>query len=334
MTHVCSPQAFHMLVGGLMTETGVYGIYIALVAGSIYLLADAQFNRTLYSATTMAMFILSSGVLMLDLTRVLLLRESLFFTAACVEDICPPCRLVIATPKGLVDEAIISAYLTILTAVMLMMNQVIADGVLIFRCYVLWGARKWVVIPPLVGLLANIACMLASLYYEIRLFNFLRNSNPLVTTAHHSAIMFELQILVKDLDIAHVVLSLTTNILASALIIIPIWHKAKQSHGIIYKKYLSAATICLETGSLLSFVLIILLIVELTVPRFVVGSLFWHVKQIPPEHYRFDRLFPLSSLNNSSASLRHLSSCGWVWAGASTRDRCPRMNPPTRRWAL
>ncbi|TFY56435.1 hypothetical protein EVG20_g8923 [Dentipellis fragilis] len=250
----------------------VEGLYIALVAGSTYLLTDAQSNRMLYLGTTMAMFILCSGVLMLDLTRVLLTRESLFYTAACVEDICPPCKWVVATPRGLVDEAIISCYLTILTAVMLMMNQVIADGVLIFRCYILWGARKWVVIPPLVGLLGNIACMLGSLYYEIRLFSFLRDSDPLVITSHDSPIMFELGSLVESLDVAHVVLSLATNILASAIIITPIWRKAKQSHGITYRKYLSAVTICLETGSLLSVVLIMLLIMALTVPRFVIPT--------------------------------------------------------------
>ncbi|KAA1475771.1 hypothetical protein DENSPDRAFT_445581 [Dentipellis sp. KUC8613] len=270
MTEPCSPQAFYILVGGLTIETGVYGLYAALVAVSVYLLSDAQSNRMLYMATTLAMFILCSGTLLMDLTRTILGRESLFYTGACIDGICPPCRWVTATPEGLFGEAVVASYLTILSAVMLLINQVIADSVLIFRCYILWDARKWVIVPPLAILLGNIACMLGSLYYEIQSFNFLRRSDPLIFASHRSPTIIRLENLVENLDTAHVVLSLATNIIASAIIVTPIWRKARTSDGIAYKKFFSAASICLETGSLLSLALIALLIMALTVPRFVI----------------------------------------------------------------
>ncbi|KAA1475697.1 hypothetical protein DENSPDRAFT_853169 [Dentipellis sp. KUC8613] len=135
-----------------MTQTLLFGLYVALFAGSIYILRDKQPNNRFYLTTSIAMFILCSALMLLNLTQFLLTPEFVA-NSQCIGSLCVSCTLPQTQTR--LDETIIQDFFNIILDFVFGLAQIIADGLLIFRCYVLWKEKKWIVIPPLVLLLAN-----------------------------------------------------------------------------------------------------------------------------------------------------------------------------------
>ncbi|KAJ7478658.1 hypothetical protein B0H11DRAFT_1725913, partial [Mycena galericulata] len=125
-------------------------------------------------------------------------------------------------------------------------NNIVADGLVIYRCYIVWGSNIRVIIVPSIMLLATSVCAYAAVYNFIKI---VPGQDVFATN-------------IAEWGTALFILSLTTNILVTSLIgqLIRILQQLLflrcKTHS---HKYISAVAIIIESGAIYSLSLITLL---------------------------------------------------------------------------
>jgi len=127
-------------------------------------------------------------------------------------------------------------------------NNIVADGLVIYRCYIVWGNKVKVIIVPLIMLLATTICAYAAVYNFSKITP---GENVFATN-------------IAEWGTALFSLSLATNILVTSLIagrIYWISRKTKRLLGSKHsQKYQNAVAIIVESGAIYSVSLMTLLI--------------------------------------------------------------------------
>ncbi|TFK49454.1 hypothetical protein OE88DRAFT_1737070 [Heliocybe sulcata] len=137
---------------------------------------------------------------------------------------------------------------------MLACSNLVADGLLIWRCYVLWNRRLSVIAVPFILYLAEAACGYAIAAFDVQIF-LLRSHAALEETEPPPA-WFRLSRLENAMTITFFVSSFITNVLMSSLIAFRIW-KATRGLGRRRNRYVRVASLILETGAMYSVCLLL-----------------------------------------------------------------------------
>ncbi|KIM43706.1 hypothetical protein M413DRAFT_443613 [Hebeloma cylindrosporum] len=125
------PVNLPLYVGAVLWETFLYGIYMILFAICIYILCNKKTSSWILLSSAIAMFALSSTDI--AYTYYLVFGKLMKGKSIAVRELRPKFWL----------------YIT---------NNVLADSLLLYRCYVSWGSRKIVTIGPAILLVASTAC--------------------------------------------------------------------------------------------------------------------------------------------------------------------------------
>ncbi|KAI0827051.1 hypothetical protein BC628DRAFT_1502452 [Trametes gibbosa] len=217
----------------LWVETFFYGTYAVLYAICIYILAykkgkGSPVNRPMVMATT-AMFLMSTVHVIVDLVRGL----KAFFNAE---------------QDALAYYAQIWDGLSIFKQALYATNNIVADGLVVYRCYVVWGYNWKIITVPVVMLISTTVCAYLAVY------NF--------SQVHPGDNVFASNI--AEWGTALFSLSLATNIVVTSLIATRIWWIARQASHTLGRrhaeKYKNAVAIIIESGAIYSFCLMTLLI--------------------------------------------------------------------------
>ncbi|KAG7092851.1 hypothetical protein E1B28_009165 [Marasmius oreades] len=139
-------SAEHVIIYPIVTVTVmciVYGFYIALFSHCIQLLRHGGGSRrSVYVWSTVTLFATSTGMVAVEITKVL--HESLVeFTSAKAREFGP---LYNFASHDTLKNAIY-AFGSILPII----ANVAADFILIHRCYVVWGSKKRILVPMIVA---------------------------------------------------------------------------------------------------------------------------------------------------------------------------------------
>ncbi|KAG7092855.1 hypothetical protein E1B28_009170 [Marasmius oreades] len=120
----------------------VYGFYIALFSHCMQLLRHGGLSRrSRYLWSTVTLFVASTGMVAVEITKVL--HDSVVeFTSAKTQDLQPFYNLL----KHDAVRRVIYAFAYTLPII----ANVAADFILIHRCYTVWGAKKRILIPMIV----------------------------------------------------------------------------------------------------------------------------------------------------------------------------------------
>ncbi|TFY79807.1 hypothetical protein EWM64_g4207 [Hericium alpestre] len=263
---MCGEDFYMGQIAGLWTQTLLFGFYVALFAVSIYVLRDNKTNNTYYLGTSIAMFALCATLLILNFVQILLTPD---FVAGsqCVGSLCVSCN---PGEVDRVNQAIIQNFFNVLLDFVFAINQLVADSLLIFRCYILWKGRTWIVIAPAIILLANTGLTFAQAYCDITLY-YLRRTIPADVKVPPPR-WLEISNLNGNLSVATMLLSLATNLVATGLIVGRIWWMAKKLEGTlgvsVGKRYHSAITMIVESGAIWSTSIVIWLITYFLTPNY------------------------------------------------------------------
>ncbi|KAF8895488.1 hypothetical protein BD779DRAFT_1499810 [Infundibulicybe gibba] len=202
----------------LWVQTLLYGLYIVLFSVCMYIFytRKTRGHRVLFLAA-IAMFTLSTAHVIVDL--IIGIFDLLFAIRM----------------SGMINPA-----LSITNPVVYITNNIIADGLLIYRCYVVWGYSRTIVLVPILTLMATTALGYSFGSGEIPFSFGFAGTNRLPSY------------------MAFFCLSLATNVIVTALTAGRIWFISRQTrdgsgkHAI--KHYHTAIAIVLESGAIYSII--------------------------------------------------------------------------------
>ncbi|KAG9219429.1 hypothetical protein CCMSSC00406_0005323 [Pleurotus cornucopiae] len=133
-------------------------------------------------------------------------------------------------------------------------NNIVADGIIVYRCYIVWGSKKRIVILPCILLLATAGMP-----------TILREEPMRLTCLRHSVLGYTFRITIQL-----VALSLVTSIVATSLTagrIMWISYQTKKHLGKQFaERYNMAFQVVVESGLMYSISLIIFLVVYIDGP--------------------------------------------------------------------
>ncbi|KIJ35026.1 hypothetical protein M422DRAFT_212789 [Sphaerobolus stellatus SS14] len=210
----------------LWVETLLYGSYAVLFSICIHILVFGPkrgVNRNLL-VTAVAMFALSTIHVCVDLARAI----NAFITNS-------------HEPEGASEYyAQIWLWLNIFKQALYATNNILADGLVIYRCYIVWGFHWKIIVLPSIMLIGTTVCG------YLAVFNFSQ-----VVPGQN---VFALNI--AEWGTALFSLSLATNIVVTSLIAGRIWWISRQTQAHVGRKhrqkYNNAVAIILESGAIYS----------------------------------------------------------------------------------
>ncbi|TFK55094.1 hypothetical protein OE88DRAFT_1732367 [Heliocybe sulcata] len=204
---------------GTVFEAGLYGIYLVLFIACLYIFrtSSRRYTRSnkIIMGTIWLMFCISTA----HLGGTIQSLEAGFF------DVRP------ATPESYFNDK--SAWLNLMNKSLYGVNIIVGDSLLIYRLHVMYHSNHWIIIPPIMTVLATIVT------WGLLVWEFSRLA-PGETAFAES---------VKKLAPAAFSLSLATNLIITALIVHRIWQaerrlrKAIQEADVSFYRALLANTI-------------------------------------------------------------------------------------------
>ncbi|TFY62832.1 hypothetical protein EVG20_g6554 [Dentipellis fragilis] len=238
------------------------GLYSVLFAGSIYVLGF-QRRRKYYIATSIVIYACITGAVVVHLVQTLW-TPNFTVNSQFVGQAYFRCTPGAETPAQ-VHDAIINNLTNTIADGIAILAQITADGLLIYRCFIIWNRRQLVILPLIALLLATSACNLAAMYYDSQTYEIRRDTSP---ESGPPPTWFHLLKMSTTFATASYALTLATTVVTTALIAARIWWTSRElgrslnrSSGSMYK---SAIILIVESGALWSSGLIAALIVHHT----------------------------------------------------------------------
>ncbi|TFY57084.1 hypothetical protein EVG20_g8683 [Dentipellis fragilis] len=254
---MCGEQYFVARILDLWAMTVVYGLYVALFGGSIYVLLYRRPNMY-HLVTSVALFLFTTGYV--GVTLAAILDEPLAVSSSTYRNhTLESCNL--DSPEKVYAE-LSNAY--IIGVAQAAMSAFLADGVLIYRFVVLWPQRRWVAFPLGALLLAPAAASLALLYKVVQIYLLIHSRSMTTVSLQY------LQVGVSRLNIAYNFLQLAYTTTTTGLIASRIWLLVRQLEKVLGKgagaRYRTAVSILVESGSLLFVSQLVLICVLYELP--------------------------------------------------------------------
>ncbi|TFY65914.1 hypothetical protein EVG20_g5181 [Dentipellis fragilis] len=263
MLVMCGHDYYMATIGGLWAETIFYGLYVAIFIQSIILLVTRRRNKY-FLLTSIAMFILCTIHLVIDFLKVIL-APAVVSNSICTGVACLACG---GNTQERLDQVLIQNLLAPIGASIVTVVQFLAQGLLIYRCIVIWKDRQWVALFPSVFLIASTGICFVKIYAEAEIYR-IRRSSPLSLPTPPLR-WTHLNNLVIVLESARVALVLMTNLTTTTFISLRIWQISRELEAIVGKRagarYYYSIAIVLESGAIYCIPLIIDVIVSFAKP--------------------------------------------------------------------
>ncbi|TFY72243.1 hypothetical protein EVG20_g745 [Dentipellis fragilis] len=260
----CGAKEYRITISSLWAGSVLHGFYTALFAGSIYVLAFQRLNKY-YLATTIILYILITTGAAFDLAQVLSTPKTI--SGAYFSDggdyLCDPDSI---TPEQ-VHEAVISNLFNVVHDVLNVFSQIAADGLLIFRCFVIWERKIRIVLPLIILLTATTVCNLVDAHYDYELYKMSRAAGSSGVTPPG---WFRAVDMSSEFANAGVAMMLATTVLTTIATAGRIWWTLKRlGRRSIGGAYRSAILMLVESGMLYSSALIVQLIIQQTAAEYI-----------------------------------------------------------------
>ncbi|TFY65915.1 hypothetical protein EVG20_g5180 [Dentipellis fragilis] len=272
ISKLSTPSGVHVAGGDLdshKVETFLYGLYTLLFAGSIYVLVYRRPHRY-YLLTTTTLFALCSTFMFIDFVKLLETPDftTNTFYAGYSSISCPS-----TSPENHVNirltETVFTDLLVTIQDGLSALAQVIAHGLLIYRCLIIWDRKKWVVMPSSVCLFATTVLNLLDIYYDVEIYRF---RHVILRSDPSPPQLAKVQRMNSVLAEASFALGLATNTLTTVLIVIRVWLSTRELERTLGRRvgirYRSAILMVVESGALYSLSLLIFLIVNVLSPTY------------------------------------------------------------------
>ncbi|TFY72244.1 hypothetical protein EVG20_g744 [Dentipellis fragilis] len=262
----CGARNYQITVTALWAESILYGLYTILFAGSVYILAFQRPKRS-YLAISITLYVAITASMILRLIQILMGPRTTT-NSYLVDGVGYSCS---SEPQS--SEEIHEAWMTDLTNAIIdatnALAQIAADGLLIYRCFIIWNRKRYVVLPLATLLLATTACNLSHVYYDCELYKMVDHPSLPDTPPPR---WFQLVYLSSAFNTTSNALALATTLRCSISAAARIWwvsrelgRNLKTLSGNIYK---SAILMIVESGAIFSSGLIATLIVQQTAPDY------------------------------------------------------------------
>ncbi|KDQ61062.1 hypothetical protein JAAARDRAFT_32057 [Jaapia argillacea MUCL 33604] len=202
------------------------------------------------------MFTISTAQITLNFTQVLL-TPVITSASTCRGLLCTSCPG--SASSAWIQEIKVTNPLRTVCQALIVTNQLLADGILVYRCYLIWRPKTLIVTLPLLLMLATAVCgfTLSSVYDHLYLTGLRNDTSP--TRGWY--FLGKLHIVMAA---SYLTISLATNVLVTTLIASRIWwlnrefeQSLGQRNGRMYR---SAIAIIIESGAVYSLSLVILLV--------------------------------------------------------------------------
>ncbi|KAA1467220.1 hypothetical protein DENSPDRAFT_231544 [Dentipellis sp. KUC8613] len=247
---MCGEKYFAVTISDLWVVSVLYGLYVALFGGSIYVLIRRRRN-TLYAGSSIALFLLTTTFAAVSLVGVLvepvITADSQLTSGGQTVTSCDPGT---SSPDRMQEILSANIYIIVKSATQMCIS-VIADGILVHRCMVLWPqvTRRWIGISLGTLLMASTALNCASLYYQVEFY--LLNSRQ-----GHSGSREQLLKVIQmgnKFGSANNMMDFAYNAIITMLIAHRIWSLARTLENTLGRtagvRYRAALAIVIESGS-------------------------------------------------------------------------------------
>ncbi|KAA1475808.1 hypothetical protein DENSPDRAFT_447959 [Dentipellis sp. KUC8613] len=271
---MCGEEYFTITISNLWVVSVLYGLYVALFGGSIYVLLYRRPNAY-HMAVSIALSLLITAYM--GLTLAIVLTEPNITSSSSVVDGSTLLPCVSGSSERL-HEALTFYPLNIAMAVTTTCICLIADGVLIYRCIVLWPRRLGQWIGTFLGalLLAETAVGLAESYYIAQVY-YLEKQQSVSSETTPPPRWLEMANDLAKFGTANNYLELALNVLATLLIASRIWYLAYQLEKTMGRgltvRYRAAISIIVESGSLISASQIVMTCIDVVSSVQIYGNL-------------------------------------------------------------
>jgi len=206
-------------LAGLFASSILYGIFIVLLVASLYILLFRRKTKRpnyILIAAAAAMFLVNTTVIAISFARVddafILLRDEPGGPIADLE--------LLAQWKEVTRTALTCSYF------------VLADAILIYRCWVVWNNNLWVIVFPSMLFVASAT---VDIFMVVTMAN-LHSGDSIFVTALH------------DWITAVISLTLAQNVIVTSLIVFRIWNINMNSAAAAAGSLRPVVAIILESG--------------------------------------------------------------------------------------
>ncbi|TFY59874.1 hypothetical protein EVG20_g7626 [Dentipellis fragilis] len=251
----------------LWATSAFHGLYTALFAGSVYVLVFHQ-PRRYYLAISILLYILITANVIVGLVQIIL-TPTFISNSRLVDGVYVVCGLEADSESpDQIRQALLNDFTEVAIDFINTFAQITADGLLIYRCWIIWNRTLRIVIPVTVLLLATTACNLSVVYYSSQIYTMRRAANPPASLPSEWPQRVRMASVFSTTSYA---LALSTTVITTALIAGRIWwtsrifRRSSATSGGIYK---SAIAILIESGAIYSSGLIVALIVRQTTSKY------------------------------------------------------------------
>ncbi|EPQ61250.1 hypothetical protein GLOTRDRAFT_135769 [Gloeophyllum trabeum ATCC 11539] len=250
-------------MASLWAEALFYGSYLVLFGVCICIYGYQRFSNRLLTVAVF-MFVLATAHALVQFSQFLSTYE-VVTESVCVGFTCSACYHGDETRARQLN---IWNRLQPVSQALLVTNQLIADGLLIYRCYSVWQSKFRIIMLPLL----MVAATAVSGYIQANILNqlyLIRRDTPL-DQATPPPDWRHLQNLQSSLSETYMACSLATNIVVTTLIAARIWwksHQVRTTLGPQAGRSRSAANLVIESGALFSASLLVWLIMHALLPN-------------------------------------------------------------------
>ncbi|KDQ54339.1 hypothetical protein JAAARDRAFT_209447 [Jaapia argillacea MUCL 33604] len=249
-----SERRYYASLTSTWIEALLHGAYLPLFLGSAYICTYKHPDKSLLALAT-TMFVLCTVEVVLDFSTALYTPEIVANTF-CTGAVCLGCD---GDTESRVKQINLQTLLSMIVAAVGTLNQLMADGLLIYRTFVLWQRRFWIITVPIATLTGTAVCSLLNTYAFSQLY-FIRLYAPLSETLPppkwETFMSFELTVVATENA-----LITTTNILTTALIASRIWWMMGGLRttlgGRATRKYRRVLTMVVESGGIYTMSIVV-----------------------------------------------------------------------------
>ncbi|KDQ54343.1 hypothetical protein JAAARDRAFT_405660 [Jaapia argillacea MUCL 33604] len=251
---MCGERSYHASFTTMWAEALLFGLYIPLFLGCAYICVYTRPNKYLLAMAT-TMFVLCTANVLLDFATALFTPEIVANTV-CTGGVCFGCD---GETESRVNQINIQTILWMIADTVNVVTQLMADGLLIHRTFVLWKSRIWVIVIPIATLVGTTVCglfqtsVMSKIYY-IRLHAPLDETTP----PPEWMILTDLQ---STLSAIQGALIITTNVLTTVLIVSRIWWITRGFHRTLgrraTRKYRQVVKAIVESGGVYTMWIVI-----------------------------------------------------------------------------
>ncbi|KDQ54346.1 hypothetical protein JAAARDRAFT_209450 [Jaapia argillacea MUCL 33604] len=244
---MCGERSYRASLTSIWIEALLYGAYVPLFLGSAYICTYTRPNKYLLVLTTIMLVVCTIQVLLDFVTG--LYTPEIVANTFCTGGVCLGCD---GDTESRVNQIDLRDLLWMIVDTGVTVNQLMADGLLIYRTFILWKPRFWVIIIPITTLLGTVVCGFLNTYALSQEY-FIRLHAPLSETTPPPKWVTFLALDLTALSIENSLIT-TTNVLTTALITSRIWWMTRglcrALGGRTTRKHHRVLTMIVESGGI------------------------------------------------------------------------------------